>query len=59
MTTYIFPKIKYDFYGQINSLVCYGVERLRDLFTFRNSDLIYTLSYVLMDNFCPLLYINS
>ena len=32
--------------------------RLRDLFSlFRPSDLITTLKYVVMDNFCPCLYL--
>ena len=30
----------------------YVIERLRDFFTFRFSDLITTLTYILMDNFC-------
>ena len=31
------------------------IERFRDFFTFRPSDLITTLTYVLMDNCCPCL----
>ena len=33
----------------------YVMEKFCDLFTLRPSDLITTLTYVLMDNFCPCL----
>ena len=37
-------------------ILIYVMERLRDLFqTFKSSNLISTLNYVLMDNFCPCL----
>ena len=45
----IFPKIKFDLKG-----FC-AMERLRDLFTSRPSNLITILTYVLMENFRPFL----
>ena len=38
------------------SLLCYGEDC--DFFTLRPSDLITTLTYVLIDNFCPCLLTN-
>ena len=50
MKTQFFHKIIYD-------LKChfYVMEKFCDFFTLRPSDLITTLTYVLMDNFCPCL----
>ena len=38
------------------SLLCYG--EFCDFSTLRISDIITTLTYVLMDNFCPCLKVN-
>ena len=38
----------------------YDIERFNDFFTFRHSTLITTLTFGLMDNFCPgLIYLYT
>ena len=48
------------FHKRKNDLKChfYVKEILRDFFIFKPYDLITTLTYVLMDNFCPCFMLN-
>ena len=46
MKTPIFPKINFDLKG-------HAVEIWHAFFTFRPSNFISALTYLLMDNFCP------
>ena len=47
-------KLKCDLNGRIGPI--YVDNRLSDLFYFKFSDLITTLTYLLMENFCHLFY---
>ena len=53
MKNQVFHKNKYDLKYHF-----YVMEKFCDLFTFRPSDLITTLTYVLMDKFCPCFYLQ-
>ena len=52
MTTKVMEGHKEGTTFKVNKITGF-LERLRDLLTFRSFDLITTLTYVLMHNFCP------